>query len=107
MPVFSHILFEVKKLKPYSEVYLYKDKWESHFAGKVISQQTNLDEWRKSLSFLQRTGSHENVLKIISTCCTFLSENPMLLIMELCDGSLEEYIHNSRIHPLTQTCSEN
>ena len=104
MSGFSYKLSVVKKLKPYSKVYLYKDKWTSYFAGEVVPQQTNTDEWRKSVSFLQSTGSHENVLKIFATYCTF-TEKPILLMMELCDGNLEEYIHNRRIHPLTQTCS--
>ena len=82
-------------------VSLYHDHEKSFYAGKQKPEQTDSKFWKNELLILKKIGNHQNIVRFFSTClCT--THRFSTIIMELCDGNLEEYVLNSAIIPLSQ-----
>ena len=82
-------------------VSLYHDYQGSFYAGKQKSEYVDKKFWKNEVLILKSIGNHQNIVRFFSTClCN--TDRFSTIIMELCDGNLEEYVLNSAIIPLSQ-----
>ena len=83
---------------------MYNDHKGSIYAGKrkLKSFEIFCDE---ELLILKKIGNNQNIVRFFSTCLC-QTEHISVIIMELCDGNLEEYIQNKQIIPLPQMDSK-
>ena len=85
---------------PSERVGLYRDQTGSFYAGKEKGKFGNNELWKSELRMLKSVRSHQNIVRFFTTCNCFNHSN-CTIIMELCDGNLEEYVNDSEIIPLT------
>ena len=76
---------------------LYCDSQQSFYAGKEILRSEN-KFLNNEIRILRKIGNHQNLLNYIATCTC--DEKKLVLLTELCDGTLEEYVKNHTIVPL-------
>ena len=82
-------------------VNLYHDQEGSLFAGKRKIKISGSNCWKNELNILKSVDNHQNIIRYFTTC-SYGGDNSTTIIMELCDGNLEEYILDLVISPLTQ-----
>ena len=82
-------------------VSLYHDYQGSFYAGKQKSEYVDKKFWENEIVILKKIGNHQNIVRFFSTClCN--ADRFSTIIMELCDGNLEEYVQSLAIIPLSQ-----
>ena len=89
----------------FSKVKLFADKHESFYAQHERSGRENNEFVQNELRILKQVRSHDNVVKFISACTCNRTIDKTAILMELCDGNLEEFIKNKNIKPLTHLAS--
>ena len=72
----------------------------TYFAG--IQRNSEVTQSLKNeLRILKETPSHQHVLRYFAAFMDKSNKNFAIIATELCDGNLQNYIDNKKIHPLT------